>query len=251
MDDICWLDLLSVNSRAGQRFDEGLQACASGCGSCCSGGGSSSQQFNTKPKPNPSTLTLGESTFQAPNVPQHSSMSRPNPPAPNPTLVDIWNVPNDPPAPNPTLVDIWNAPPSQSNEAVEVGPRPSSAGATGRPPTTTTAQYSTQEQNEEANIIAELPAKQEEGACSAEVKQCSNGQYVGRAPQLNCNFYPCPAEGWGEGVGEGDINDVYLFGKLRSSYYCGSQWVGWSAQKCSMAIPCPSGRSEECPVGQK
>ena len=28
--------------------------------------------------------------------------------------------------------------------------------------------------------------------CSPEVSQCPNGQYVARAPELNCDFYPCP-----------------------------------------------------------
>ena len=34
---------------------------------------------------------------------------------------------------------------------------------------------------------------EEEGpiSCNAEVKQCPNGMFVPRAPQLNCDFYPC------------------------------------------------------------
>lgn len=28
--------------------------------------------------------------------------------------------------------------------------------------------------------------------CNAEVQQCPNGQFVARAPELNCEFYPCP-----------------------------------------------------------
>lgn len=39
------------------------------------------------------------------------------------------------------------------------------------------------------------PEEEEEVVqCSAEVKRCPNGQYVGRAQQLNCDFYPCPDE---------------------------------------------------------
>ena len=38
------------------------------------------------------------------------------------------------------------------------------------------------------------PEKVEEVvSCNAEVKRCPNGQFVGRAQQLNCDFYPCPA----------------------------------------------------------
>lgn len=32
-------------------------------------------------------------------------------------------------------------------------------------------------------------------SCSPEVRQCPNGQFVGRAPILNCDFYPCPEGG--------------------------------------------------------
>lgn len=28
--------------------------------------------------------------------------------------------------------------------------------------------------------------------CSSEVYQCKSGQFVARAPELNCGFYPCP-----------------------------------------------------------
>ena len=30
--------------------------------------------------------------------------------------------------------------------------------------------------------------------CNAEVKGCPNGKYVARAPELNCEFYPCPED---------------------------------------------------------
>ncbi|KAL7482816.1 hypothetical protein ACHAW6_012959 [Cyclotella cf. meneghiniana] len=30
--------------------------------------------------------------------------------------------------------------------------------------------------------------------CSAEVQQCANGKFVARAPELNCDFYPCPED---------------------------------------------------------
>ena len=30
--------------------------------------------------------------------------------------------------------------------------------------------------------------------CSPEVYQCENGQFVARAPELNCGFYPCPVQ---------------------------------------------------------
>ncbi|KAL3801773.1 hypothetical protein HJC23_001169 [Cyclotella cryptica] len=30
--------------------------------------------------------------------------------------------------------------------------------------------------------------------CSAEVQKCANGQFVARAPELNCDFYPCPED---------------------------------------------------------
>ena len=50
------------------------------------------------------------------------------------------------------------------------------------------------------NNLPEPP--EEEISCSAEVRRCTNGQYVGRAPQLNCEFYPCPDGGGGyEGIG--------------------------------------------------
>ena len=41
--------------------------------------------------------------------------------------------------------------------------------------------------------MAQLPA--EEVSCSAEVRKCSNGQFVGKSPELNCEFYPCPGGG--------------------------------------------------------
>lgn len=40
--------------------------------------------------------------------------------------------------------------------------------------------------------------------CSAEVKQCSDGQFVGRAPELNCEFYPCPEDDVAAGDGGGE-----------------------------------------------
>jgi len=44
-------------------------------------------------------------------------------------------------------------------------------------------------------------------------------------------------------------DDVYLRGKLRSSYYC-----GWSfylmSHTCNMAAPCPTGLHADCPSGQ-
>lgn len=44
-------------------------------------------------------------------------------------------------------------------------------------------------------------------------------------------------------------DDVYLHGKLRSSYYCGWSWA-LAIKTCNMSPPCPSGLNTECPTGQ-
>eukprot|EP00956_Cyclotella_meneghiniana_P008557 scaffold11587_cov49-Cyclotella_meneghiniana.AAC.3 len=47
--------------------------------------------------------------------------------------------------------------------------------------------------------------------CNAEVQQCPNGLFVARAPELNCEFYPCPetqTEEEAEGLSDGDEDDT-------------------------------------------
>ncbi|KAL3768118.1 hypothetical protein ACHAWO_008286 [Cyclotella atomus] len=43
--------------------------------------------------------------------------------------------------------------------------------------------------------------------CSAEVKMCDDGQYVARAPELNCEFYPCPEDSQGNETEAGAMTD--------------------------------------------
>mmetsp|Transcript_8489 Transcript_8489/g.18999 ORF Transcript_8489/g.18999 Transcript_8489/m.18999 type:complete len:903 (+) Transcript_8489:307-3015(+) len=48
----------------------------------------------------------------------------------------------------------------------------------------------------------------------------------------------------------GLTNNVYLYGTLRSSYYCAVRWGDWSVDTCNMAMPCSSGLHSECLGGQ-
>jgi hypothetical protein len=57
---------------------------------------------------------------------------------------------------------------------------------------------------DETNDAMEEPEEEEiVASCNAEVKECPNGDFVGRAQELNCDFYPCPGEE--EAVAEGGI----------------------------------------------
>ncbi|KAL7547446.1 hypothetical protein ACHAWF_010740 [Thalassiosira exigua] len=46
-------------------------------------------------------------------------------------------------------------------------------------------------------------------------------------------------------------NDVYLYGRLRSSYFCAAQWGDWTLEKCNRSEPCPTGLHGSCPDGEK
>jgi len=48
-------------------------------------------------------------------------------------------------------------------------------------------------------------------------------------------------------------NDEYLYGYLRSSYYCLERWETdeWREEVCDAAVPCPEGRHGDCPEGTK
>jgi len=37
-------------------------------------------------------------------------------------------------------------------------------------------------------------SSEDKGSCDAEVKRCPSGVFVGKAPQLDCDFYPCPED---------------------------------------------------------
>ena len=47
------------------------------------------------------------------------------------------------------------------------------------------------------SVAPNVPSSQPEAAtsCTDDVKQCSDGSYVGRDPNNNCEFRPCPGEG--------------------------------------------------------
>jgi hypothetical protein len=53
---------------------------------------------------------------------------------------------------------------------------------------------------EEAEALEDANVTETQGTlpgCSAEVHRCAGGQFVARAPELNCEFYPCPEESAG------------------------------------------------------
>jgi len=42
--------------------------------------------------------------------------------------------------------------------------------------------------------LAYFSGNEEEIVCTADAKECPDGSYVGRNPDLNCEFNPCPAK---------------------------------------------------------
>lgn len=62
---------------------------------------------------------------------------------------------------------------------------------------------------DEDNSIMEEPKEEETTAsCNAEVKECPNGDFVGRAQELDCEFYPCPGGGEEEAADDGDLEEM-------------------------------------------
>ena len=62
-------------------------------------------------------------------------------------------------------------------------------------------------------------------------------------PNINSNINNSPA------ASQALTNDMYLYGSLRSSYYCGESWGDWSVAKCTLA--CPTGLHSDCPSDLK
>eukprot|EP00571_Detonula_confervacea_P011735 CAMPEP_0172297150 /NCGR_PEP_ID=MMETSP1058-20130122/274_1 /TAXON_ID=83371 /ORGANISM="Detonula confervacea, Strain CCMP 353" /LENGTH=1215 /DNA_ID=CAMNT_0013006265 /DNA_START=285 /DNA_END=3931 /DNA_ORIENTATION=+ len=56
-------------------------------------------------------------------------------------------------------------------------------------------------------MMLEPTTEATQASCNAEVRQCNNGQFVGRAQQLGCDFYPCPQEDVEDEDDGGDEDD--------------------------------------------
>ena len=67
-----------------------------------------------------------------------------------------------------------------------------------------------EEEDDDADSSAmEEPEEEDEtpASCNAEVMECPNGDYVGRAQELDCEFYPCPDEDDDEAAAAEDDGD--------------------------------------------
>lgn len=51
---------------------------------------------------------------------------------------------------------------------------------------------SVEKAEEDEEEVDETESTEEESMCSSEVFMCPSGDHVGRAPELDCEFYPCP-----------------------------------------------------------
>lgn len=79
--------------------------------------------------------------------------------------------------------------------------------------------------------FAEPTTEAPETSCNAEVRRCPNGQYVGRAQQLNCDFYPCPADEGDDAqeaaeAEDGPTTDLSDWGSLPLEHACSSDGTG-------------------------
>lgn len=74
-------------------------------------------------------------------------------------------------------------------------------------------------------------------SCDAEVKECPNGVFVAKAPELGCDFYPCP---------EGEEGEVVAAAEGSSS--SGTDLSGWGSTPLSFT--CTSDGSGSCGLCQ-
>lgn len=74
-------------------------------------------------------------------------------------------------------------------------------------------------------------------SCDAEVKECPNGVFVAKAPELGCDFYPCP---------EGEESEIVAAAEGSSS--SGTDLSGWGSTPLSFT--CTSDGSGSCGLCQ-
>lgn len=81
-------------------------------------------------------------------------------------------------------------------------------------------------------------------SCDAEVKECPNGVFVAKAPELNCDFYPCPEGDVAISEASPDTDILSGWGSTPLSHSCssdGSGSCGLCQGDCGSDVDCNEG----------
>ena len=89
---------------------------------------------------------------------------------------------------------------------------------------------------DEEGMMEEPTTEATKPSCNAEVRRCPNGQFVGRAQQLNCDFYSCPDGAVEEEGGGGGAQEMAVNQASSNSDSSNLNFPGWGSTPLRMLL---------------